>query len=74
MSSVPYPWIVAAVAVVIAVSAGFAVLYPPPAPPATAADEDAAVLLIRLQSDITAALEALDGRLATPRSTSARLT
>lgn len=63
MNSLPYPWIVAVAAVLVAAVAGFAALNPPPAAPA---DENAAAsaALIRLQSDLTTALESLDGRLA----------
>ncbi len=64
MSSQLYPWIVAALAVLVAAGAGFAALNQPAPPPVSATDEDAAALLVRLQSDITTALEALDGRLA----------
>ena len=59
MSSSLYPWIIAAVAVLVAVGTTATLLNPP------AADERAApALLLRLQSDITVALEALDGRLS----------
>ena len=64
MNAQLYPWIVAALAVLIAIGAGFAVLNQPAPPPTSVAEEDAAMLLIHLQSDITAALEALDSRLA----------
>lgn len=64
MNSQLYPWIVAALVVLVAAVAGFAALNPQAAPPAAAADEDAATFLIHLQSDITTALEALDSRLA----------
>ncbi|MBA7474547.1 hypothetical protein ES707_09901 [subsurface metagenome] len=64
MSSQLYPWIVAVAAVLVAVGAGFAALNQPAAAPASGTDEEAAALLIRLQSEITTALEALDGRLA----------
>ncbi len=64
MSSQLYPWIVAALAVLVAAGAGFAALNPPAPQPASVIDEDAATFLIRLQSDITTALEALDSRLA----------
>jgi len=63
MSSLPYPWIVAVAAVLIAAVAGFSALNPPPAAPADESAADAAAALIRLQSDITAALESLDARL-----------
>ena len=64
MNSQSYPWIVAALAALVAVGTGFAALNQPAPPPASVAEEDAATLLIHLQSDITAALEALDNRLA----------
>ncbi len=64
MNSQSYPWIVAALAVLVAVGTGFAALNQPTPPPVSVAEEDAATLLIHLQSDITAALEALDNRLA----------
>ncbi len=51
-------------AVLIAVGAGFAALNQQAPPPASVTDGDAATLLIHLQSDITAALEALDGHLS----------
>lgn len=62
MSSQLYPWLVAALAVLVAACAGCAA----PDQPATASvtDGDAAALLIRLQSEITVALEDLDDRLA----------
>lgn len=63
MSSQLYPWIVAALAILLAAGAGFAALNQP-ASPASVNDKDAAMLLIRLQSGITAALEAMDSRLA----------
>lgn len=64
MNSQLYPWIVAALAILVAIGAGFAALNPQAPPPSPATEHDAATLLIHLQSDITAALEALDGRLA----------
>ncbi|MEN6513672.1 cache domain-containing protein [Methanoculleus sp.] len=64
MSSLPYPWIVAAVAVLIAAGAGFAMLNQPAAVPAGESALDAAAVLLRLQSGIAAALETLDGRLS----------
>ncbi len=64
MNSQSYPWIVAVAAVLVAAGAGLAALSQPAAPPAPGTDEDAAVLLFHLQSDITTALEAMDGRLA----------
>ncbi len=64
MNAQLYPWIIAALAVLVAASSGLAALSQPAAPPAPGTDEDAAVLLLRLQSDITTALEAMDGRLA----------
>lgn len=64
MNSQLYPWIVAALAALVAVGAGFAALNQPAPTAASAADEDAATLLIHLQSDITAALEALDTRMS----------
>ncbi|WP_214041609.1 CHASE domain-containing protein [Methanoculleus sp.] len=64
MSSQLYPWIVAALAVLVAAGAGFAALNPPAPPPAPVTDGDAAALLIRMQSGITAAIEGLDDRLA----------
>ena len=64
MSSLPYPWIVAAVAALVAAGAGFAMLNQPAAVPADESAADAAAVLIRLQSGITAALETLDGRLS----------
>jgi hypothetical protein len=64
MSSLPYPWIIAAVAVLVAAVAGFAALNPPPAAPPDESATDAAAALFRLQSDLTVALESLDGRLA----------
>ncbi len=64
MSSQLYPWIVAVAAVLVAVGAGFAALNQPAAAPDSVTDEEAAALLICLQSEITTALEALDSRLA----------
>ena len=64
MSSLPYPWIVAAVAVLVAAGAGFAMLNQPAAVPADESALDAAAVLLRLQSGIAAALETLDGRLS----------
>ncbi len=64
MSSLPYPWIVAVAAVLVAAVAGFAALNPPPAAPADENAAAASAALIRLQSDLTVALESLDGRLA----------
>lgn len=64
MSSQSYPWIIAVAAVFVAVVAGFTVLNQPATPPASGTNEDARELLVRLQSDITVALEALDDRLA----------
>ncbi|WP_292520943.1 hypothetical protein [Methanoculleus sp.] len=63
MNSQVYPWIVAVLAILIAIGAGFAALNQPAAAPASATEQDAAVLLMHLQSDITMALEAIDGRL-----------
>jgi len=62
MRSQSYLWIVAALAILITACAGCAAA--DQSPPVSVGDEDAAVLLIRLQSDITTALEALDGRLS----------
>ncbi|MDV2481512.1 hypothetical protein F8E02_05730 [Methanoculleus sp. Wushi-C6] len=65
MKSLPYPWIIAAVAVLVAAVAGFAALNPPAAAaPPDGSGADASAALIRLQSDITVALETLDGSLA----------
>ena len=59
MSSLPYPWVIAAVAVLVAAGATFALLNQP-----ATDDRAASALLIRAQSDITVALETLDGRLS----------
>lgn len=60
----PYPWIIAAVAVLIAIVAVF-VMFSQSAPvPADEGVADTATALIRLQSGITAALEAHDSNLA----------
>ncbi len=64
MDSQSYPWIIAVAAVLVAVVAGFSALSQPTTAPVSATEQDATVLLIRLQSDITTALEALDSRLA----------
>lgn len=64
MSAQSYPWVIVAFAILVAVVAGFAALNQPAPPPASVNDGDAAMLLIHLQSDITVALEALDGRLS----------
>jgi len=64
MNAQLYPWIIAALAILIAVGAGFAALNQPAPAPTSVAEEDAAVLLMHLQSDITVALEALDDRLS----------
>lgn len=64
MSAQSYPWIITALAILVAVGAGFAALNQPAPPPTSVAEEDAAMLLMHLQSDITVALEALDGRLS----------
>ncbi|NLA38636.1 MAG: hypothetical protein GX882_04490 [Methanomicrobiales archaeon] len=63
MSSPPYPWIIAVVAVLAAAGAGFALLNQPSAAPADEGAADAAYALIQLQSGITRALETLDHRL-----------
>jgi len=60
MNSLPYPWIVAAVAVLIAAGVIFAVLNPPTGENSA----DATAPLIQLQSEITVALYTLDGRLS----------
>jgi len=62
MSSHLYPWLAAALVILVAAGAGCVASDQPGATPVT--DGEAAALLIRLQSDITVALEALDGRLA----------
>jgi len=72
MSSLPYPWIVAAVAVLVAAGAGFAMLNQPAAVPADESAADAAAVLLRLQSGITAAFETLDGRLSHAASETGR--
>lgn len=64
MRSSLYPWIIAAVAVLIAASAGLLMLNQMPAAPADDGAADAAAALIRVQSEITVALETLDGRLS----------
>ncbi|HOI59001.1 MAG: cache domain-containing protein [Methanoculleus sp.] len=64
MSSQSYPWIIAVVAVLVAVVAGFTALNQPIVLPASGTNEDARELLVRLQSDIAVALEAVDGRLS----------
>ncbi|MCK9307906.1 MAG: cache domain-containing protein [Methanoculleus sp.] len=64
MSSQLYPWVVAVIAVLVVVSTGCTALNQPTAPLAPETDPEAAALLIRLQSDITRALEAMDSRLA----------
>lgn len=45
MSSLPYPWIIAAAAVLVAAVAGFAALNQPPAAPADESVADAAMAL-----------------------------
>lgn len=64
MNAQSYPWIIAVLAILVAIGAGFAALNQPAPPPTSVAEEDAAMLLMHLQSDITVALEALDGRLS----------
>ncbi|MCM2465515.1 cache domain-containing protein [Methanoculleus oceani] len=64
MSSQLHPWIVAALAVLAIACAGCAAPDQSATATASATDGDAAALLIRLQSEITAALEGLDDRLA----------
>ncbi|KAF5088525.1 Cache domain protein [anaerobic digester metagenome] len=64
MSAQSYPWVIVALAILVAVAAGFAALNQPSPPPTSVNDGDATTLLIHLQSEITAALEALDNRLA----------
>lgn len=63
MNSQSYPWIIAVVAILIAVAVGISAMNQPATLPATGTTEDARELLVRLQSDITVALEAVDGRL-----------
>lgn len=64
MSFSRYPWFIAIAAVLIAAGAGFMMLNQPSAPPADDGATDAAAALIELQSEITEALETLDGRLS----------
>jgi polar amino acid transport system substrate-binding protein len=64
MSSQLYPWVIAALAVLVVVGAGCTALSQPTTPPAPGTDPEAAALLIHLQSDITRALEAMDSHLA----------
>jgi len=63
MSSQSYPWIIAVAAILVAAVAGFSAMNQP-ALPATGTNTDARELLVHLQSDITVALEAVDGRLS----------
>ena len=58
----PYPWIIAVV--LIAAGAGLLMLNLMPATPADDGAADAAAALIRVQSEVTVALETLDGRLS----------
>ncbi|NLA38655.1 MAG: hypothetical protein GX882_04585 [Methanomicrobiales archaeon] len=64
MNSQSYPWIIAVVAILIAVAIGISAMNQPAALPATGTTGDARELLVHLQSDITVALEAVDSRLS----------
>ena len=64
MSSQSLPWIIAVVAILVAVVVGISAMNQPAALPATGTTEDARELLVHLQSDIAVALEAVDGRLS----------
>jgi len=59
-----YPWLVTVLAILVAIGAGIVALGQEAPPSASGTGHEAATLLIHLQSDITAALEVLDGRLA----------
>ncbi|MFA7561816.1 MAG: cache domain-containing protein [Methanoculleus sp.] len=64
MSSPSYPWIIAALAVLIAIGATVVMLNTPVSIPADGADPDAPATLVHLQAGVAGELETLDGRVA----------